>query len=66
MLCVRTHLFGLEANSVHENIILLIKNTTHTGIRKDEKVFLTLFYPLWTGKDKVLLSNKTGFSSRFN
>ena len=49
-----------------KNIMLLIRNTTYTGIRKDKKVFLTPFYPLWTGKDKVLLSNKAGFSSGFN
>ena len=64
MLCVRTDLFGLEANSALK--ILLLRNTTYPGIRTDKQVFLNPFYPLWTGKDKVLLSNKTGFSSGFN
>ena len=64
MLCVRTDLFGLEANSALK--ILLLRNATYPGIRTGKKVFLNPFYPLWTGKDKVLISNKAGFSSGFN
>ena len=61
MLFVRIHLVWPEANSVLK--YNTFNNTTYTGIRKDKKVFLTPFYPLWTGKDKILLSNKTGFSA---
>ena len=46
-----------------KNIILLIRNTTYTGIRKDKKVFLTPFILFGLARIKYSYQTKQDFQA---
>ena len=57
-MCKDVSLWTRGKLSITKNIILLIRNTTYTGIRKDKKAFSTLFFILF-GLARIKYSYQT-------